>query len=164
MKLFIRIILLVSVLPAISYAEEKVKHETLSNVSGVEVLSHDLRLLLSQEMRALQSGMMSIIPAYVSGNWNEIEKTARKIKNSYLLKQNLTEGQAKELHTVLPHEFIEKDQSFHNLAGMLEHAAKNKKPERMSFYFSKMNEACVNCHMIFATHRFPALIPKLEEK
>ena len=164
MKLFIRIVLLVAVLPVMSYAEEKFKHQEPENASGVEALSHDLRNLLSQEMQALQSGMMSIIPAYISGNWNEIETTAGKIKNSYILKKSLSESQVKELHSVLPHEFFEKDQRFHYLAGMLEHAAKNRKSELINFYFSEMNESCVSCHVVFAAHKFPELIPKTESK
>ena len=164
MKLFIYITLLVAALPAISYGEEKLKHKEPGNASGVESLSYDLRSLLSQEMRALEIGMMSIIPAYISGNWGEIETIAGKIKNSYILKKSLTESQVKELHSVLPHEFIEKDQKFHYLAGMLEHAAKNRKSELINFYFSEMNKSCVSCHAVFATHKFPALIPKVEGK
>ena len=164
MKFFIRIILLVSILPALSYGGEKLKHKEHESASEVEALSDDLRNLLSQEMQALQNGMMAIIPAYVSGNWKEIEIIAGKIKNSYILKQSLTESQAKELHSILPHEFIEKDQRFHYLAGMLEHVAEKKKPELINFYFSKMSESCVSCHEAFATHKFPALIPKAEEK
>ena len=160
MKFFIRIAFLVILLPTISYGEETLKHKEPENASGVEALTPDLRNLLSQEMQALQSGMMSIIPAYISGNWSEIETTAGKIKSSYILKQSLTESQVKELHSILPNEFIEKDQRFHYLAGMLEHAAKNKKPELINFYFSKMNESCVSCHTVFATHKFPALTPK----
>ncbi|MBL1276470.1 MAG: hypothetical protein COB30_010305 [Ectothiorhodospiraceae bacterium] len=70
----------------------------------------------------------------------------------------------KELHAVLPHEFIEKDKRFHYLAGMLEHAAKNRKFELINFYFSEMNESCVGCHMVFATHKFPALTQKPASK
>ena len=92
----------------------------------METLSQELRDLLTQEMKLLQNGMMSIIPAYVSGNWDEIETIAGKMKNSYILKQKLTENQIKELHSSLPHDFIKKDQRFHYLAGMLEHVAKNK--------------------------------------
>ena len=103
---------------------------------------------------------MSIIPAYISGNWGEIESTAKKMNSSYIFRQNLTESQVKELHTALPHSFIEKDQRFHYLAGMLEHAAKNKKAELINFYFSEMNESCVSCHAEFATHKFPALMVK----
>ena len=159
MKFFIHIALLTILFPAMSYAEDNLNHKELETASGVEALSHDLRNLLSQEMLALQNGMMSIIPAYISGNWDEIESTAEKIKSSYILEQSLTESQAKELHSKLPHEFIEKDQRFHYLAGMLEHAAKSRKPELINFYFSKMNESCVSCHTAFATHKFPALIP-----
>ena len=115
-------------------------------------------------MQALQNGMISIIPAYISGNWSEIEITAGKIKSSYILKQSLTVSQVKELHSVLSREFIEKDQRFHYLAGMLKHAAKNRKSELINFYFSEMNESCVSCHVVFATHQFPALMPKVEGK
>jgi len=160
MKTIIYIAILVILLPTMSSGGDKLSHERSEKTVGVEALSHDLRALLSQEMQALQGGMMSIIPAYISGNWGKIEATAGKMKNSYILKQSLTESQAKELHSVLPHTFIEKDQRFHYLAGMLEHAAKNRKPELINFYFSKMNESCVSCHTIFATHRFPALSPK----
>ncbi len=164
MKSFILVTFLLVLLPTMSYGEEKLKHKESDKVSGIEALSHDLRNLLSQEMQALQNGMMSIIPAYVSGNWKEIETIAGKIKSSYILKQSLTESQVKELHSVLPHEFIEKDRRFHYLAGMLEHAAKNKKPELINFYFSEMNESCVNCHAVFATHKFPALTAKKKDK
>jgi len=160
MKFFIHIAFLVILFPTVSHGEENFKHNDPENASGVEALSHDLRNLLSQEMQALQRGMMSIIPAYNSGNWSEIETIAGKIEGSYILKQSLTESQAKELHSVLPNEFIEKDQRFHYLAGMLEHAAKSKKPELINFYFSEMNEACVGCHAVFATHKFPALTSK----
>lgn len=157
MKILISLALLAVLLPTMSYAEDVHKHEEHTNASGVEALSPDLRNLLSKEMRALQDGMMSIIPAYSSGNWSAIETTAEKMKSSYILKQSLTESQVEELHSVLSPEFIEKDQRFHYLAGMLEHAAKSKKAELINFYFSEMNESCANCHAMFATHKFPAL-------
>ena len=157
MKFFTRIIFLAILLPTMSLGADK--HEVHENASGVELLSPDLLNLLSKEMLALQSGMMSIIPAYIAGNWEEIETTAEKMKSSYILKQSLTESQMKELHSLLPPEFIKKDQSFHYLAGMLEHAAKSEKPELVNFYFSEMIESCIDCHAAFATHKFPALIP-----
>lgn len=160
MKIITRITLLSILLPTMSFGGDKPKHEEHEKTSGVEMLSHDLRNLLSREMQALQSGMMSIIPAYISGNWGEIETTAGKMKSSYILKQSLTKKQVKELHSVLPDEFIKKDQRFHYLAGMLEHAAKSEKPELVNFYFSEMNQSCVGCHAVFATHKFPALAPK----
>ena len=151
MKSIITLTLLAILIPSISYAEDP---------KGVEALPSDLRELLSQEMKALQNGMMSIVPAYVSGNWDEIAVTAGKMKNSYILKQSLTESQVKQLHSALPHAFIEKDKNFHYLAGMLEHVAINKKSELINFYYSKMVESCVGCHEAFATHKFPALSSK----
>ena len=159
MKFFTRITLLAILLPAMSFAADKLQHEAHESTAGIEMLSPDLRSLISKEMQALQTGMMSIIPAYISGNWGEIETTAEKIKSSYILKQSLTASQLKELNSVLPDEFIKQDQRFHYLAGMLEHAAKNEKPELINFYFSEMNESCVSCHAVFARHRFPALTP-----
>ena len=165
----VRIALLSILLPFVSIAEEKTKHqahkqtnENHRKTKGVEALSHVLHHLLIKEMQALQTGMMSIIPAYISGDWAAIASTAKKMNNSYILKQNLTDSQMHELHSLLPKAFIEKDQRFHYLAGMLEHAAINEKPELINFYFSEMNESCVSCHSQFATHRFPAL--KLKEE
>lgn len=140
-----------------AFSEDKPGHETKEEHSGVEALSSDLRELLKKEMLALEKGMMSVIPAYVSGDWSEIENIAHKMKNSYILKQSLTDAQANELHTLLPKSFIRLDQQFHYLSGMLEHAAKNEKAELVGFYFSKLGEACISCHTQYATHKFPAL-------
>jgi hypothetical protein len=145
------------IVSSFSYAEGKLSHEAKEPTFGVESLSPKLRALLTQEMRSLQNGMQSIIPAYVSGNWSEIEQIADKMENSYLLKQSLTDAQKKELHTSLPASFLKLDQQFHYLSGMLKHAAKNKKSELVGFYFSKLSETCVSCHTQYAVHRFPAL-------
>ncbi len=161
MEIIIRLALLAILIPSMSYGEDKHHPE---GSAGVQALSPGLRDLLAQEMQALQSGMMSIIPAYIAGNWGEIETAAGKMKRSYILKQSLTESQVEEMHALLPRAFIERDQRFHYLAGMLEHAAKKEKPELINFYFSEMNESCVSCHSLFATHRFPALSAEGKEE
>lgn len=160
MKIILHLALLAVLLPSISYGENKHNHDAFEAVVGVEALSPELRDLLSKEMIAIQDGMMSIIPAYSSGNWTEIAMTAGKIERSYILKQSLTESQVKELHTLLPPSFIEKDQEFHYLAGMLEHVAKENKAELINFYFSEMTESCVKCHSMYAVKKFPALAAK----
>jgi hypothetical protein len=162
MKIAIRIIIFsLALLPSLSYAEGVDSHEAKKNISGIESLSPELRELLKNEMLALQKGMMSIIPAYVAGNWSEIENIAQEMKNSYILKKSLTDKQVKELHTSLPESFIKLDQHFHYLAGMLNHAAKSKKSELVGFYFSKLSENCVSCHAQYAVHKFPAFAPKM---
>ena len=164
--IFLRIAIFSILVPIVSIAEDKIKHQEHQAddkhkiVKGVEALSPELRHLLTQEMQALQTGMMSIIPAYISGDWAAIASTAKKMNNSYILKQNLTDTQMHELHSLLPATFIEKDQRFHYLAGMLEHAAVKEKPELINFYFSEMNKSCVGCHTQFATHKFPGLLAK----
>ena len=130
----------------------------ITRPSPIESLTPALRKLLSKEMLAIQQGMISITPAYAAGHWDEIERIANNIKNSYILKQSLTRQQQHELHTSLPEDFIRQDQHFHYLSGMLAHAASMKKAELVGFYFSKMSESCVSCHSQYANHRFPAFI------
>ncbi|MEH6468214.1 MAG: hypothetical protein V7725_01220 [Porticoccus sp.] len=161
MKLAVVIMLsYLALFASLSYGENMHIQESKKVSSGVETLTPELRELLRKEMVALQTGMMAIIPAYVSGNWSEIEHIAHKMEKSYILKQSLTGEQLKELHESLPEAFIKQDQQFHYLSGMLNHAAKNKKLELVGFYFSKLSESCVGCHSQFAVHKFPAFAPK----
>ncbi len=130
-------------------------HAEPDAVAGVESLTPEIRLLLSQEMIAIQNGMMAIIPANASGNTRKIATIAKEIKDSYILQQNLTPEQKHELHTKLPRSFIQLDKKFHYYAGMLEHVAEEKKHELIGFYFTKMAESCSQCHSRHAKHRFP---------
>ena len=139
-----------------SSADRQPDHDANQARPGIEALSADLRVLLVREMLALQSGMQAIIPAYVSGNWSQIAQIAGKMENSYILKQSLTDTQKEELHTLLPAAFIQLDQQFHYLSGMLKHVAEKEKTELVGFYISQLNESCLGCHRQFATHRFPA--------
>lgn len=125
--------------------------------SEMESLSPELRSLISKEMRALQEGMQSILPAYVSGNLKEVARIANKIENSFILKQTISEAQKKELMAKLPKAFLSMDKKFHEYAGMLEHVAEEKHTELVGFYYSKLTEACVGCHTEYGKHRFPML-------
>ena len=160
MRNIVRMVILALLIPTMGYGEEKHSHAEPEMKVGIEALSKGLRDVLSKEMIAIQNGMVSIIPAYNSGNWNEIKMIPDKIENSYILKQSLTEEQVHELHAVLPEGFLKTDQNFHYLAGMLQHVASEKKEELVNFYFSEMNRSCLNCHAAFATHKFPALAEK----
>lgn len=131
----------------------------VTQAEGVEALSPPMRAALSQEMVALQNGMMSIVPAFVSGNWALVSETASKMAESHILRQALSAEQREELHRLLPARFLEMDAQFHELAGMLAHAADNRKPELAAFYYSRMLEACATCHARYATAKFPALAP-----
>lgn len=126
-----------------SYSEASVK------------LSPELSGLLKQEMLAIDNGMKGIISAYVSGDYVAISKIAADIKNSFILKQKITEKQKHELHEKLPESFLAKDKKFHEYAGMLEHVSHKENTELVGFYYSKLLESCVGCHSEHASHRFP---------
>ena len=128
--------------------------------SSVETLSPELRTLLSKEMRALQEGMRTIISAYISGDLEKIVQVAHKMKNSYILKQSITPDQKHELMTKLPKAFLQRDQKFHEYAGMLAHVAEEKHLELVGFYYSKLTESCVSCHSDYAGHQFPDFLIK----
>lgn len=159
MKNLWKLFLLVLLMPPLCFGQDHESHGAKEGDAGITGLSPGLRTLFSEEMRLLQSGMTQILALYVSGGWADIARIAGKMEDSYVLKQNLSAAQMDELHGSLPAEFIELDQQFHYLAGMLEHAAKVEKAELVGFYYSEMSQACVACHTRFATQRFPALAP-----
>ena len=120
-------------------------------------LSKELKVILNQEMYAIEQGMMKIIPAISAGNWETITEIAKRIQNSFILKQKLTEKQIEELHHSLPVDFIDMDHSFHSTAGKLAHAALEHDGELVNFYFYKLHSQCINCHSKYASERFPNL-------
>lgn len=133
------------------------------NDRNIENLSPEVRSLLQKEMTALDSAMKELISANAAGDYKKISVIAKKMKDGFILKQNLTKHQKHELHTLLPDNFIKKDQEFHYFAGMLEHAAQKHKPELVVFYYSKMFEACSGCHNSYAKHRFPSFREESKE-
>jgi len=98
----------------IMFATTPLAHADDHAEKGVESLSPEVRSLLSKEMVAIQNGMMSVIGAYAAGNFEEIATVAGQIKNSYILKQDMSRQQMHELHQKLPKSFIHLDQQFHN--------------------------------------------------
>ncbi|MGD8630893.1 MAG: hypothetical protein PVG72_09245, partial [Gammaproteobacteria bacterium] len=116
-------------------------------------LSPALMQLLKQEMNAIQKGMQELIPAIISGNWQEAADIGEHIRHSYIMQQALTDAQINELQHGLPPAFLELDQSFHHSAGMLAHAANMHNAELVSFYFYKLTDTCVACHSKFAEYR-----------
>jgi hypothetical protein len=117
-------------------------------------LSEPTRKLLKEEMTQLQAGMQSLVLDIAAANWNNIARTGHNIKNSYILKQKLSDKQMHELHMALPDAFQTLDHKFHYYAGMLSHAAKEHDMELVQFFRYKMNESCTTCHAQFATHTF----------
>ncbi len=143
---------------SISLASEFDQHENHTIEKRSELhLSHDLKVILNQEMNGIEKGMMKIIPAISAGYWETIINIATKIKESFILKQKLTQKQIEELRRSLPPEFIEMDQRFHSTAGKLAHAAHQQDSELVNFYFYKLHSLCIKCHSTYASDRFPNL-------
>ncbi len=121
---------------------------------GVEALSGDLRGLLSMEMIQIEKGMHKILSHIVRGEYQQINKIALNIRDSFILKKKLTKSQKTELRTKLPKSFLELDQSFHETAGDLANAAEFGDKDTVVEYYQKMVGKCVQCHSKFATYRF----------
>lgn len=137
---------------------------TSKQQKSIANLSPEIRGLLKKEMSAIEQGMADIFYAYITGEYKRAAETAQKIEQGFILKQELTQEQKKELHQNLPHGFLKRDKNFHYMAGMLSHAAQKEKSELVSFYYSRMMEACVGCHSRFATERFRHFGSKPKDK
>jgi hypothetical protein len=129
-------------------------HAETVNEKSIKNLSPELRVLLQKEMNAIEAAMGEILIANASGDTKKIANLAGQIKDSFILKKNLTKSQRHELHTSLPNSFLKKDVEFHYNAGMLEHVAENGKDELVGFYYTKLFDACSSCHKEHAKHKF----------
>ncbi|NOQ37052.1 MAG: hypothetical protein GQ569_14365 [Methylococcaceae bacterium] len=142
-------------LPLTVNAEDE-HHQTQASENTALALPADIKPLLTKEMQQIQLGMMNLLPAISSGQWDKIAEIAKEMQGSYIMKQQLTKEQMQTLHKTLPPAFIGLDQNFHRLAGMLAHVAEERKSELVNFYFYKLTESCGQCHSQYAQQRFPA--------
>ena len=168
MKLLLKLFapLFIIILSSISCAGNKPVEPNVSTNTPPPVikLSPDTSELLVREMRELQTGMNKIVPALVAGKWQEIVVIGNQMKDSYIMKKSLTREQMHELHMSLPEDFQKLDHSFHESAGLLAQAASKQNYEQASYYYFKMTEACVNCHTLYATHKFPEFLKSNNQK
>ena len=86
-----------------------------------------------------------------------VYKVAGKIRDTFILKQDLTQAELKELIGLLPEEFITMDRAFHSTAGKLSKAAAAGDFSTAIEHFATMSKACVSCHASYAAQRFPKL-------
>lgn len=119
-------------------------------------LSQDLRTLLQAEMSEIAAASQSIVTAYVSGDWKAIQHISEQIRDSYVMKQSISDAQKQELQDKLPKRFKQLDLEFHARANKLGLAAAAEDPELVAFHYSRLLEACATCHAAYAKTRFPA--------
>jgi hypothetical protein len=122
-------------------------------------LSTRLREALAAEMVAIDAGISSLASSIARGDWPAVRSESRKIHDSFILQQELSEAEREELHRALPAGFVALDTRFHQHAKQLAHVAEKGDGELAVFYFNKLIEGCVDCHATYAPGAFPGLAP-----
>lgn len=122
-------------------------------------LPQRLHQLLRQEMAQVEAAMMQLQSHLARGRRDEAAATARRIHESFILKQKLTKQELQELQSRLSDAFLKRDRSFHREAKKLAEAAENGRFMEAAKHFGTMTEACVACHREHAAERFPGLVP-----
>jgi hypothetical protein len=117
-------------------------------------LSVGLQNLLSKEMLSVKNGMDDILQGIISSDFQKIQTIAKKIENSYILKQQLTLPQQQEIKEKLSTQFIKLDSSFHESASELSNVAEFEDLNGTIEIYSDMINQCVKCHQIYARDRF----------
>lgn len=133
--------------------------ERPSPTSAVAALSPGLRALFKAEMAGLQGARLELFPVVAAGDWEGIARIAARLRDGFVLAQQLTAQQREELPRALPGGFLERDAEFHAIAEALEHAAHRKQAGLVPFYVYRLTEGCVGCHSRFARERFPGFAP-----
>ena len=120
-------------------------------------LTPRLKDLIAQEMQQIAEATASLSTAIASGDHHAAMELGVAVRNSFILKQSLTDQDKKDLMGAVPPAFVAMDRRFHGLAGKLAHAAEAGDSELQSVYYAKMLESCIACHTHFASDRFPGL-------
>lgn len=114
-----------------------------------------LQQALVDEMIAINEGVRALPEAIVKADWELLAETGRRIEQSYILKQRLSQAERETLVRTLPTSFKYLDRRLHEHAGKLARAAERRDGELVRFYFSRMLDSCAGCHAVYAKHRFP---------
>ncbi|WP_166252881.1 cytochrome c [Marinobacter salicampi] len=122
-------------------------------------LTDKLSQLLQKEMRAVQGGMASIHSAMVMGQHESVAENAQQIHDSFILQQELTEQDRKDLMSAVPKGFIKLDKEFHKLAAALAEAGVNENTKKQRHLYDEMTRTCIECHGKYVSDRFPAVNP-----
>lgn len=117
-------------------------------------LTDRLKELLADEMQQVAQATADISVAIAAGDHETVMTLGIKVRDSFILKQSLTDQDKKDLMGAVPPEFLAMDKRFHGLAGKMAHAAEAHDSELQAVYYAKMLETCVTCHSHFAADRF----------
>lgn len=122
-------------------------------------LTDKLSQLLQKEMRAVQGSMGSIHSAMVMGQHESVAENAQQIHDSFILQQELTEQDRKDLMSAVPKGFVKLDKEFHKLAASLAQAGRDRDTKKQQKLFDRMTGSCIQCHSKYVSDRFPGVKP-----
>ena len=120
-------------------------------------LPEHLSTVLRKEMVELTDGMGVLLSHLAQGNAADAAEVAEKIHKSFILKQELSKADLKQLVGLLPEEFIEMDRTFHSNAAKIVEATHRKDFTTAIHLYGQMAQACIDCHGQYAVNRFPEL-------
>lgn len=120
-------------------------------------LPEHLANVLRKEMVEITSGMGTLLAHISQGNGVGAAAIATKIQNSFILKQELSPQDLKQLVSLLPEAFVTMDRTFHANAGKVATMADKKDFAGAMKLYGQMAQACVDCHGQYAADRFPEM-------
>lgn len=119
-------------------------------------LTPKLQDLLRKEMLSVNEASQEILAAMVMGDDKRVAILAQQIHDSFILRQSMTPEDKADLMAAVPEDFVKMDRGFHEISAELAQAARAKDRPLQQERFGRMIDACVACHLKYATDRFPA--------
>jgi hypothetical protein len=127
-------------------------------------LSPRYRQLLRQEMVQIEGASMRLLSHLARGEAALAASTAAAVRDTFLLRRNLSAAELAELVAQLPPGFLERDGRFHQTAGALAAAAGSGDLGQAVRLYGELVEGCAGCHSRFAAGRFPGFTGAVGEE
>lgn len=113
-------------------------------------LSEKMRGFLKFEMGALARAGREIEKALAEGDSATVQENAAKMDKAFIMSQDITTLDLRELEAVLGEAFVAQDKEFHAMGRALEAAAKANDLKGQRVIFDDMLHACASCHQAYA--------------
>ena len=122
-----------------------------------EALPARIRILLIQEMQAIDEASKQIHSAIVQGQHDVVARKAQAIHDSFIMEQQMTPADEAALLAAVPKAFLARDEELHELSAKLAQPGRARDTARQIQLFSAMTKDCASCHSAYASARFPGL-------
>lgn len=119
-------------------------------VAIAESLTPKLRKFLKKEMHLLAEAGRTMEAALGEGDSKTVANLAKRMHESFIMKQELTTMDLRELKAIAGEDFVIRDKAFHAMADELSQAAGTGDHALQQMLFDKMVRACASCHAAYA--------------